>query len=119
MSIFSNLLAAGLSVLNDVAGDAVVYQRGNVEIAWRARQGAMSFDSTDTNSLTVTSRTKDFIGQAATLVINDEPIEPTEGDRIVLAGVTYEVIRPSGQNCWYFVDPANSELRIHTQQIPN
>lgn len=59
--------------------------------------------------------------EAATWAYGDPavPHEPIPGDRFVVAGVEYEVMRPNAaEECWRWMDGGRTWRRVFTKEVP-
>jgi hypothetical protein len=107
------------------AGKPVVYRRGEYSCAWRAIQGSTAFESVESNRVTVSFDSTDFIGKAEELVLDEEPtsgpVTPQRGDCILkLAGTStleYEVLCLNSQPPYRYSDPERSSIRIHCKLV--
>jgi hypothetical protein len=120
MSSFTSAVTNALRSISNVAGTEITYARGNDWIRLTAVPGKTIFDSDETNNVVGEFRTRDYIIDASTLLLNDVLTTPLRGDLIteVINGITnvYEVNRPDGGNDqpWRYSDYGQSFIRVHT-----
>jgi len=122
----STLVERGLSLLAEKlpeqAGIAVTFYRGAVAIAWTAAVGRTDAPM-EVGAVLIEEHTEaDFLGPAATLLVEGEPIEPRTGDRIVYADggktYTYQVAPMFGkEKCFRYSGPAHAMLRVHANLV--
>jgi len=116
--------ARALTRLQTAGGRTVTYRRhsGGDEVEVTAVPGKSLFQRADDLGLVTDMEVHDELIAAADLVLNEETIEPAEGDQIdvTLNGVTftYEVMPPgTDEPAWRYMDPGRSALRIHTKLV--
>jgi len=119
-----NATARALMRLQTAGGRLVTYRRtpGNEEIEVTAIPGVSTYQRADDLGLITDMEVHDELIAAADLVLNDETIEPGEGDQIDVTinamTLTYEVMAPgTGEPAWRYMDPGRSALRIHTKLV--
>jgi len=107
-----NLLQFGLSWLagkqKKHVSSRVVYCRGDKKYPVDAVLGRTKYDIADENGFRITTHTIDFLIQSV-----DLPLEPKNGDQIVVDNIIYEVA-DLGNGCWQWCDPHGIMRRIHT-----
>jgi hypothetical protein len=119
------MLQAGLTWLADQlkqqASRSVTYGRGADSVVVQATPGKTQFEQADAHGLKTISETRDYLIQAADLVIGGIPILPERGDQIRdTYGETVHVfeVTPVGNEPPYrFADPYRTVLRIHVREI--
>lgn len=106
------------------ASVAVVYRRGDATVDWDAVIGRTEFEIFDNETASLIKvESRDYIGSAAELVIEDVAVLPEAGDRIEETdadGVvrTYEVLPPAPRTpAWRYSDPYHERLRVHTKLV--
>jgi hypothetical protein len=109
-------------LLKTHASRKVRYSRGAKEVEVDATVGKSEFESAAPDGVFVVQvETRDYLIQAADLVLDGTRIVPAIGDRIreEVAGETIvcEVMTPPGQAHFRWCDPAHTTLRIHTKQV--
>lgn len=99
----------------------VTYRRGGLSVVLQATAGRTEFEQATDYGIAMQSESRDFIVNAADLVLNGARIEPEVGDRIeeTIDAVThvYEVMSLGGEQCFRSVDADYYALRIHTKRI--
>src|SRR5437764_674388 len=68
------------------AASPVSYRRGESSISVRAQVGRSNFSRDDGDGFHVDTEARDYLVTAADLVIDDVPVEPANGDKIVVTG---------------------------------
>ena len=122
----ADLLETGQAWLADQlkthASRQVVYQRGPQQVAVQATIGRtlLKLDD-DYGGIRMEWTDRDFLIQAADLVLGAETITPERGDLVKeTVGplmTTYEVAAYGGEPPWRTSDPFGVVLRIHTKRI--
>ena len=105
------------------AGQEIVYHAGTIQVQITdAVQGHTQYESVDENGATLRSRMTDWLIMVASLVSNNQSIEPTPGHRITHSDGTttrtYEVQKMGDEGCYRFSGPAFTRYRIHVREIP-
>jgi hypothetical protein len=99
----------------------VTYRRGAEAIVVKATVGRTLFEQDDGVGVVVRMQVRDYLIDAADLVLEGEKSLPAKGDRIeeIDAGQrhTYEVLPLGGEPHWRYSDPYRRTLRIHTKHI--
>lgn len=121
----ANLLQTGSSWLADQmkshASVDVTYVRGAWQIPVKATIGKTEFELEDGSGAVVRIQSRDYLIQAADLVIASSTTLPLAGDRIreVREGTTieYEVLAPGDEPHYRYSDPFGKLLRIHTKLV--
>lgn len=119
----ADLLARGAAWLAEQRGRhltrAVVYVRGDAEIALRATVGRTEYEEADAMGALRRLESRDYLLDAASLRVADVPFLPRVGDRIreTLDGrrCEYEVLSPAGAPPWRYIGPDRRTLRVHTR----
>lgn len=100
---------------------AVNYIRDTVPIEWRVRPGRSDVEQYSEGELTIVSRRQDFVGYAAELLRNNEPLTPQRGDTIEWQrnGGTdvFEVQQANGDDWYTPVDAYGKLIRVHTKLV--
>ena len=120
-----NLLQTGAAWLADQmkthASVDVLYERGAEQVAVKATIGKTEFELDDGSGVVVRIQSRDYLIQAADLVLGGTPSWPVAGDRIrETQGATtfvYEVNAPGNEPHYRFSDPFRKLLRIHTKHV--
>lgn len=81
-----------------------------------ASVGMTEFQSTDESGVILQHETRDYLVDAADLILSGASTEPRAGDRITDGSVTYEVVCPVGSVPWAWHDRNRLTYRIHTVQ---
>lgn len=106
--------------LQSHAGQAVTYSRSGASVEVTATVGNTEFETTDAEGFFTRSQSRDFIIEAADLILSGSTVLPERGDVIteVVDGTThtYEVL-PFGADgeTFRFSDPHRTILRVHTK----
>ena len=109
-------------LLKKFASRKVRYSRKMASGEVDATVGKTEFEAfSPETGLVVHAETRDYLIQAADLVLNGERVLPEVGDRIreELAGKTIvcEVMAPQGQPQFRWCDPSRTTLRVHAKQV--
>jgi hypothetical protein len=108
--------------LKEHASRQVVYQRGATELVVQATIGRTLMKLDDGyGGIRMEWTDRDFLIQAADLLIGAAVVTPERGDRVretvgVLTSV-FEVMAYGGEPPWRISDPFGKLLRIHTKYI--
>jgi len=121
----TNLLQIGASWLADQmkthASIDVTYERGAEQVPVKATIGKTEFDLDDGSGVVVRVQSRDFLIQAADLVLGGIESLPVAGDLIRETQGTktfvYEVMAPGEEPHYRFSDPFRKLLRIHTKHV--
>ena len=121
----TNMLDQGSQWLSDqidhYAASSVLYRRGSLTVPVQAAKGRTTFELTDTSGILITIESRDFLISAASLLLDDMPILPEVGDRIIesVGGKlhAYDVSNFGTEQPYRFCDPYRHKLRIHTRYI--
>lgn len=122
------LLSTGQATLNRVlkadAGQAVTYSRKvhatTYTVSLTARPAAGTAAVAAESGLAVVSAERDWLVEAADLVLNGAATTPHKGDRITDADGTAWELTPvvAGEPAWRFSDPQTRTLyRVHTKRV--
>lgn len=99
----------------------VTYRRGTATVTVQATVGRTVFEQEDGNGAIVRMQVRDYLIDAADLVLGGQPTLPECGDRITeTVGTTqfiYEVMPLGTEPHWRYSDPYRQTLRIHTKHI--
>ncbi|MDB5294909.1 MAG: hypothetical protein JWO31_892 [Phycisphaerales bacterium] len=113
--------AASRRALVGVAGSPVTYYRGSDAVAVLATVGRAVTGNRDDYGLSVRTESRDYLIDAAALVIGGQAVEPRGGDRIVegnpQTGAAFEVMELPGEPCWRYSDPQRTVIRLHTKYV--
>ena len=121
----TNVLEQGSLWLSDqidhYAASSVLYRRGSLTVPVQAGKGRTTFELTDTSGILISIESRDFLISAASLLLDDIPILPELGDRIIETIGSklhaYEVSNFGSEQSYRFCDPYRYKLRIHTRYI--
>ena len=121
----ANLLEKASNWLEDrrtrYAASPVEYVRGAQSAELPATVGKTTFEVDDGYGVLVRYESRDFLVQAADLVLDAAPVLPQRGDRIRETQgqqvFVYEVTAPGKEPCWRYSDPYRQTLRIHSKQV--
>ena len=100
----------------------VTYRRGAQQVVLKATAGRTEAEATDDEGGVLRIESRDFIVQAADLVLGGTRTLPELGDLIELTdsqGVVhrYELMTLGVEGHWRWSDPYHTLLRIHTKEI--
>ena len=120
-----DLLEQGASWLADqrtaFASQSIVYGRAALAVVMDATLGVTNVEFEEVAGVVEQFTSRDFIVKASDLVLGGATVEPQRGDRIeiTLSGVlcVFEVLAPTGMECWKWSDPYRKAMRIHTKQV--
>ena len=109
--------------LKSHASSDVIYQRDGEQISIKATIGKTEFEIDDGSGILQRIQSRDFLIQAADLVLAGVTTLPVAGDRIRETQGTqtfvYEVLAPGNEPHYRFSDPFRKLLRIHTKHVAN
>ena len=108
--------------LQSHAGQTVTYSRSGASVEVTATVGQSEYEASDVENYHTTIKMRDYIVNAADLVINGSAIKPQRGDQIrqVVDGETkvYEVLPPSSNSDVYENRDGREVIyRIHTKLV--
>ena len=120
-----DLLEQGAAWLCDqrteFASQSIVYGRAALAVVLDASLGVTNVEFEEVAGVVEQFSSRDFIVKASDLVLGGAAVEPQRGDRIeiTLSGVlcVFEVLAPTGMECWKWSDPYCKAMRIHTKQV--
>lgn len=121
----TNMLEQGSHWLSDQidehASSAVLYRRGSLTVPVQAGKGRSTFEITDRSGILIELESRDFLISAGNLLLDDLPILPEVGDRIIesIGGKlhAYEISNFGAEQPFRSCDPYRYKLRIHTRYI--
>lgn len=119
LKIGSDWLAAQFKAF---ASQTVTYVRGDSTVSVSATVGRTLLKLSDeTGGVRMEWTDRDYLIQAAELVIGGVPIEPRQGDKIrETVGTTvnvYEVLAPGNEPVWRWSDGYGKVRRIHAKHV--
>jgi len=108
--------------LKEHASRQVVYVRGAQQVAAQATIGRTLLKLDDGyGGVRMEWTDRDFLIQAADLLLGGSPVLPRRGDQIreTVGAQTFvfEVMAPGKEPPWRWSDPFRKMLRIHTKQV--
>lgn len=104
--------------LTDNAAALVTYAREDDSVSLLATIGQTDFSGESDTGARIEWVSRDFIINAADLVLGGETIRPEAGDMITDAnGDDYEVLAPARQTPWNWSDRSKIRIRIHTKSV--
>lgn len=113
-------LTTAIRTARQLQGTPIVYRRGLHGVALVAIVGQTPVERDDGQGTVVRSRVRDYLIEAADLVLDGERIEPAKGDQIEETvgnqRFTYEVLPLGKEPPWRFSGPSRNTYRIHTKQ---
>ena len=121
----TNLLRTGAAFLADRlsrhAAERVHYLRSAAVTEMPAVLGGSDFDVDQGDGSMLRVHAHDFVIRADQLLLDGIPVEPEEGDRIIVgtlgAGEVYEVMGIPGEPAWRYTDEHRYAYRIHTKHV--
>lgn len=115
-SLMDNALGQVLQTTRRLAGATITYRRGLTSVSLTAVPGETRVEAQDSGGAIIQARVRDWLIEAATLVLDDVLITPEPGDAIETASETYEVADLDGLPCWRWSDTAQTTIRVHTRR---
>jgi surface antigen len=115
-----DMLGTGMSWLNrqlkaNVA-TTITYRRGAYSVEIQATLGSSLLRVQDGQGQTKVERVdRDFLFDAADLVLNGAQVPPDDGDRIELDGKSYEVMPIGSDPSWRYADAHSTRVRVHSK----
>jgi hypothetical protein len=98
------------------AGTLITYARGSVSVTLMSTVGRTPFEVMD-GEMMIAYESRDFIVQAADLVLNGSAVIPASGDTITdAAGNVYEVAVPKPLYVYESIGADGTVLKIHTKR---
>ncbi|MEM9589493.1 MAG: hypothetical protein AAGA03_19580 [Planctomycetota bacterium] len=120
MSAFNDALSATFDTVMDVAGEAVVYQRGQQTVELVAVRGETEFEELASDGEAhVQVKSIDWLIRPQDLQLDEVATEPSRGDRIVVDGEQYDLMPGSSNQHWRWSDSRRTFYRIHTVRRGN
>ena len=121
----TNLLQTGSEWLADQlkthGSTEVIYVRGLDQVTVQATIGKTEFEIDDGSGIVERIQSRDYLIQAADLVLGGSETLPLPGDRIheTQGGTTfvYEVLSLGKEPCWRYSDPFRKLLRVHAKYV--
>lgn len=117
---FGDVLHAAFRAAKQVAGVPVTYRRGSDSVTLSAVVGQTPVEREDGAGTTVRSVVRDYLIDAADLVLSGQHVTPQRGDRIEEAsGHVYEVMPAISKSelPWRYSGPGRDVYRVHTRLI--
>ncbi len=111
MSGQDRAVTAGLTAARRVAGQAIVYGRGDTEIEITAIKGRHPIQQITDETVYGSGELTDWIFPAADLGALGLP---ARGDYVEYAGARFDVVSQPGLDCYSYSDPGRTWLRVHT-----
>lgn len=112
MNPFREAIAGALESVRQVAGADILYRRGDVVVSLRATVGVTSLKLTTGEGLELRQKWRDYIIDAAALVIGGLPTKPERFDEITDGTEVFTVANIPGGNL-YEVEAQGLSYRIH------
>lgn len=114
-------ISAAIAAAKEVAGVPVAYRRGDQSVNVTAVVGTTVFRLTDDVGVVESVQSRDYLVQAADLVLGGSAALPQRGDSIrETHGSTtyvYEVLAPNNEPPFSYSDTGRLLLRIHTKHV--
>ncbi len=109
-----------LRTAREMRGTPIVYRRGLHGVNLVAIVGQTPVERDDGHGTIVRSQVRDYLIEAADLVLDGQRVEPAKGDQIEETvgntRITYEVLPLGKEPPWRFSGPGRDQYRIHTKQ---
>jgi hypothetical protein len=109
------------SILKDYESVAVTYNRGQGSVSIAATRQMHQYEVVDAEGFGITMLSRDYIIQAADLILNGSEVTPRPGDRIVetirSVSETFEVMAIGQMKEYEPLDTDGVMLKIHTKRI--
>lgn len=117
-----DLLNTGASWLADQlhanASRTIAYTRGAYSVSLTAVIGRTGFRQMGSNGRSqLIFSDRDFMIQAADLILNSETVKPEAGDQITDSDGTFVLTTFNGEPCYRTSDTHGYQLRCHTKKI--
>lgn len=98
---------------------SITYVRGAYSVVLLARLGGENRQSTDQNGIQIYHSDRDYLIQAALLILNSVETVPQHGDRITdsIDGKVFEVRAMKNEPCYRLCDGREIDLRVHTFEV--
>ena len=112
-------VAGMFTTLRAAAGETILYRRGGQSVELPAVTADVAYEQQDSEGFTQVFHSRDFLVEAAGLLLDGETVLPQEHDRIrqLHEDNFYEVMGPGDGPCFQFSDPYEQQFRIHTKRI--
>ena len=121
MTMLSNGAAWLAGQMQTHAAESVTYHRGTSMVTLKAVPGSTSAEQTDAAGMTVGIELRDWIIQAADLVLDGVLTTPQRGDiikvRRAFATEVFEVLDLGSGPCYRPSDQHGCVLRVHTKPL--
>jgi hypothetical protein len=122
MSVLNDLVAVGFEMAMTLAGATVAYRRGDKTIdCLDAIPTQETYTVADEQGILQEIHSRDYLVDAANLVINKAVVEPRVGDRITETidgqDMVFEVFPIEKQRCFRYRDASRATIRIHTKRV--
>jgi hypothetical protein len=119
-SVFQEMISSGQRLISKSAGVSVIYSDGMNWVRLIAVPGKTDFQLSDDFGAISQFRSRDYLVEAADLILNEVVIEPQRGhtitEQIGDEIHTYEVSRPDGdEQPWRWSTTDHKRIRIHTK----
>lgn len=100
---------------------SVTYRRGSRTVTLLATVGRSMVSIQEDGNLRREYTDRDYLIDAALLILNGMAVEPRVGDRIIdtndEATHVYEVLASDGETAWRWSDPFRIKYRVHTKRV--
>ena len=99
------------------AGQSITYTRGPNSATLTATIGETEYEKEDAHGVIIRFESRDFLIDAADLILDSVTVNPQDGDKITYGGETYEALSLDGGRPYEPTDPYETQWRVHTKQI--
>jgi hypothetical protein len=102
---------------NEHMTDMLVYRRGDKTVELAATVGKTIFKVDNGHGVAVRIESRDYLINAADLILDGAAVEPEKGDEFIENGMIYEVSAPAKEPEWRWSDSFHTTYRIHTKYM--
>lgn len=118
MSVFSDIIGAGLGLNRQLAGELITYRRGSDEIdelKAKPRGGERLVERS--GSAVLLTDEMEWLIKADELLLDETAIQPMKGDEIdwTIGGetLTFKLLQPAGmEQCWKWADRGHTHYHV-------
>lgn len=116
----ADFLGDGMAWLNgqlkEQCSVTVTYRRGDQAVELQATRGQSMLRVSDGRGASKIERTdRDFMFDAADLVLDGEQVEPADGDTVDLGNDRFELMAANGEPSWRYSNSSKSRIRVRTK----
>lgn len=117
MSWLSSQLGAAFGLIDQAAGEPIIYRRGSAEVEIEcAVRGESRFEEVVGDGETTTLiKSVDWLVKPEDLVICGDLAEPMKGDQVITAdGEVFDLMPGMSESPWRWLNSYKTRYRIHT-----